>query len=208
VRGGEQIGVWTPLGVEEHAVGVMPKSAPDLGDEWKECRQTISRFDGILSDTRKYGFTLVTVLLTANALVTTANPVVDRTAASIVVMALLLVLYLIESYYNDLLVETASRAIALEGDHDHISGRLSTLATRQQVKILIQAVYVLFVIVAGAIAAASVVTASQSPWGGLIALVAAAFIVLGAMLVVHQASISGPAMRVVNVLVRRLGLNY
>ena len=186
----------------------MPKSSPDLGDEWKECRQTISRFDGILSDTRKYGFTLVTVLLTANALVTTANPVVDRTAASIVVMALLLVLYLIESYYNDLLVATASRAIALEGDHDHISGRLSSVASRQQVKILIQAVYVLFVIVAGGIAAVSVVTASRSPWGGLIALVVAAFIVLGAMLAVHQASMSGPAMRVVKVLIRRLGLNY
>jgi hypothetical protein len=185
----------------------MPKSAPDLGVEWQECRQTIARFDGILSDTRKYGFTLVTVLLTANALVTTSNPVVDRTAASIVVMALLLVLYLIESYYNDLLVATASRAIALEGNHDHISGQLSAVATRQQVKVLIQAVYVLFVVVAGGIAAVSVITAGRSPWGGLIGLVVAAFVVLGAMLVVHQSSISGPAMRAVMALVGRLGLN-
>lgn len=185
----------------------MPKSAPDLGVEWQECRQTISRFDGILSDTRKYGFTLVTGLLTANALVTTSNPVVDRTAASIVVMALLLVLYLLESYYNDLLVATASRAIALEGDHDHISGRLSVVARRQQVTVLVQAVYVLFVIVSGGVAGVSVVTASRSPWAGLVALIVAGVIVLGTMLVVHQSSISGPALRAFTALIGRVGLN-
>jgi fatty acid desaturase len=75
------------------------------------------------------------------------------------------------------------------------------------VKVLIQAVYVLFVVVAGGIAVVSVVTAGRSPWGGLIALVVAAFVVLGAMLVVHQSSISGPAMRAVMALVGRLGLN-
>jgi len=186
-----------------HAVAVMPSSAPDPGVEWQECRQTIARFDGILSDTRKYGFTLVTVLLTANALVTTSNPVVDRTAASIVVMALLLVLYLIESYYNDLLKATASRAIELEGDRDHISGRLSVVAKRPQVNVLISAVYVLFVVVAGGIAVVSVVSASQSSWEGLTALVVAALVVLGAMLGVHQCSMTNSAMRAVMALIGR-----
>ena len=42
-----------------------------LAEEWLECRVTIGRFDGYLADIRKYGFTLVTLLLTASALVTT-----------------------------------------------------------------------------------------------------------------------------------------
>ena len=75
-----------------HAVAVVAEE-PNPLHEWQECRLTIGRFDGYLADTRKYGFTLVTVLLTANALVTTANAAVDRPAASIVVMVLLLALF-------------------------------------------------------------------------------------------------------------------
>ena len=185
----------------------MPKSSPDLGVEWQECRQTMARFDGILSDTRKYGFTLVTVLLTANALVTTANPVVDRTAASIVVMALLLVLYLIESYYNALLRATASRAIALEGNHDHISGRLSVVASRPQVKFLVSAVYVLFVIVAGGIAFVADVTVTPVAVGGIVALFVFALIVLGAMVGVHESSMSASVIKAMRTLVGGLRAN-
>ena len=68
-------------------------------EEWKECRATIARFDGYLSDMRKYGFTLVTILLTANALVTTGNTPADRPAASIVVMALVFALFMLDNYY-------------------------------------------------------------------------------------------------------------
>jgi hypothetical protein len=172
----------------------MPKSAADLGVEWQECRQTISRFDGNLSDTRKYGFTLVTLLLTANALVTTRDPVVDRTAASIVIMALLLVLYLLESYYNDLLMATAKRAAELEGDHPKlITGLLIEVATRQQVKVLIQVVYGLFVAVAGGIALVAVFTAKPFALGGLVALLVAASSVAGAMVFAHQWSRFAPA---------------
>ena len=163
----------------------------------------MARFDGILSDTRKYGFTLVTVLLTANALVTTSNPVMDRTAASIVVMALLLVLYLIESYYNALLRATASRAIALEGNHDHITGRMSVVASRPQVKFLVSAVYVLFVVVAAGIAFVADLTVTPVAGWGLVALSVFALIVLGAMLGVHQSSLSAS---VINVMRTWVGL--
>src|SRR5215831_16151429 len=85
-------------------------------DDWKECRTTIGRLDGLLADTRKYGFTLVTVLLTANALVTPHDPIVDRIAASAAVMALIVVLYTIDRYYWILMGAGAQLAGQLEKD--------------------------------------------------------------------------------------------
>ena len=42
---------------------------PTGGDltEWKKCRATIGRLDGTIADLRKYGFSLVTVLITASS---------------------------------------------------------------------------------------------------------------------------------------------
>ena len=34
--------------------------------EWKECRSSIGRFDEAITSIRKYGFTLVTALLSAD----------------------------------------------------------------------------------------------------------------------------------------------
>jgi hypothetical protein len=156
-------------------------------DEWQESRVTVARFDGYLADTRKYGFTLVTLLLTANALITTGqNTAVDRPAASIVVMALLLALFMLDNYYWDLVRAAVQRATDLEkGAHAQLSSALTKAADRSHLTEVILAVYVVFVFVAVFIAVTGIWAAHPlAGWGYLLILVAAA-IELVAMLVVY-----------------------
>ena len=39
----------------------------NYNEEWKSCRETVSKFDSTLIDLRKYGFTIITSLLTAGS---------------------------------------------------------------------------------------------------------------------------------------------
>jgi hypothetical protein len=83
--------------------------------EWTECRSTIGRFDSILSDLRKFGFTLVTGLITAGALLGSSTPTLDeRAAAFAAIMFLVFALFLIDMYYDTLLVGAVERALDLE----------------------------------------------------------------------------------------------
>lgn len=149
-------------------------------DEWQECRLTIGRFDGFLADTRKYGFTLVTILLTANALVTSGDTAVDRPAASIVVMTLLFALFMLDNYYWDLLRGAVDRAKELEkkdgeGKSIQLSGVISTKVANSHATALILAVYALFVLVAAGIGLTAGAAAKPgTPWGQIILLVVAA----------------------------------
>jgi hypothetical protein len=153
---------------------------PEALDEWKECRATIARFDGILADTRKYGFTLVTVLLTANALVVSSNNTVDRPAASIIVMALLFALFMLDNYYWDLVRGAVGRAIELEKQNDEkvsikITGKISERVAQSHATVLILIVYSVFVLVAmGTGLTAGPGSTPATPWGQyLVVLVAA-----------------------------------
>lgn len=177
-----------------HAVSVMPAVAHELNDldEWKECRVTIARFDGFLADTRKYGFTLVTVLLTANALVVSSNNAVDRPAASIVVMALLFALFMLDNYYLDVVRGAVSRARELEKLNNErqvpkLTGAISVRVADSHATVLILAVYLVFVFVAmgtgltaglpaapAASSASSAPTAPAAPWGLFLVVVVAA----------------------------------
>lgn len=163
----------------------MAKPAIDDLQEWQECRQTIARFDGILADTRKYGFTLVTILLTANALVTSANPVIDRVAASTVVMALLLTLFLMDNYYWVLLRATVARADAIEATGTHISGVVGTVGRKAHASGLVLALYGLFVLIAGGIALVTVVTANPVAIWGVVVVIGFVVVELASMAAVH-----------------------
>lgn len=165
---------------------VMAKFEVGSTDEWQECRLTIARFDGFLADTRKYGFTLVTVLLTANALIAVGDTAVDRPAASIVVMALLLALFMLDSYYWDLLRAAVERAITMEVSRIHISGVISTKARSSHATGLILAVYSLFVLVAAGIGVTAWFAAKpKEPWG-IVVLALAVPLELAAMYVVYE----------------------
>ncbi|MBV8528912.1 MAG: hypothetical protein JOZ75_11390 [Candidatus Dormibacteraeota bacterium] len=128
--------------------------------EWSESRATLGRMDGIVADLRKYGFTLVTVLLTATALITPADPVTDRVASSAVVMALILVLFLMDRYWWGLLREAAARASELEKELGGIviTQRLGAVATRISNTKAASAVYAVFVLVAFFVALPTVVS--------------------------------------------------
>ncbi len=148
---------------------MSPGSKIDLVIEWQECRATIGRIDQYLVDTRKYGFTLVTVLLTASALVAPGNPVVDRIAASAVVMVLLLTLFLIDLYWWILLRAAAGRATQLEQDSsgEHVpmvSGVLAERAKAAHSTWLGFVIYILFVGIAAALPIVTLALAQPSLW--------------------------------------------
>jgi len=149
-------------------------------DDWKECRTTIGRLDGLLADTRKYGFTLVTVLLTANALVTPHDPIVDRIAASAAVMALIVVLYTIDRYYWILMGAGAQLAGQLEKDLQlRTTTWLRAAAVRTGANPAIASIYYGFVLVAAGVAAVVVWPSGRADaiaW--LVGLTAAALLLL------------------------------
>jgi hypothetical protein len=178
-----------------HAVAVMATELePNTLNEWQECRTTIARFDGFLADTRKCGFTLVTVLLTANALVVDKNTAVDRPAASIVIMALLFALFMLDNYYWDLVRGAVSRARELETPPNgieipKITGAISTRVADSHATALILAVYVLFVLVAAGIGlTAGLATSPTAPWGLVLVLAVGAgeLVAMGIIFLVVQ----------------------
>lgn len=94
-----------------------PAQAPDdpRVQEWSECRTTIGRLDTILEDLRKYGFSLVTGLLTASAFFGfTTTPVEARAAAFVAIMILVAALFSVDTYYAILLSGAVERALDLE----------------------------------------------------------------------------------------------
>lgn len=84
--------------------------------EWQECRKTIGRLDTTIADLRKYGFSLVTLLITASGFLGEQKPSVEhRGAASVAIMILIAVLFAIDRYYTLLLNGAVERALDLEG---------------------------------------------------------------------------------------------
>ncbi len=159
---------------------------PNPLHEWQECRLTIGRFDGYLADTRKYGFTLVTVLLTANALVTPSNAAVDRPAVSIVVMVLLLALFMIDNYYWVMLRAAVNRAKDLEVKHERITWKLSEQAKNSHATDLVLVFYGLFVAIAALIPLVALLSRKPIEVGGLLAVIAAVLVEAAAMFVVYN----------------------
>ncbi len=88
-------------------------------DEWKECRSSIDRFDKLIADVRKYGFTLITGLLTAGAFAfakldgAALTPAV-RVGASVVLMTLVFGLFTVDRYLRMFSRAAVTRARQLE----------------------------------------------------------------------------------------------
>jgi hypothetical protein len=170
--------------------------------EWLECRVTVGRFDGYLADIRKYGFTLVTVLLTANALVTPANSAVDRPAAAIVILLLLLALFMIDNYYWVMLRAAVKRAAVLEGASNRISGVLRTQAHNSWATEVVLAFYGLFVLITALIPVVALLTTKPVEFGGIavmvVALVAEVIAMVAVYLLVERPT-TAPSKAMINV---------
>lgn len=84
-------------------------------EEWKTCREAINRFDDILIDLRKFGFSFLTGLTTAGSFLGFASPEQNLQIGVIVVtMILVMVLYWLDLYYQNLLYGAMFRGRFLE----------------------------------------------------------------------------------------------
>ena len=87
-------------------------------EEWKECRQSIDRFDKIIVDLRKYGFSLVTGLLTAVSFlfigIHDLSPI-GKVGISVLMMLLIYALFIVDRYHEVFLRCAAKRAEIIEG---------------------------------------------------------------------------------------------
>jgi hypothetical protein len=164
---------------------VMTKSEVELSNEWQEARYTVGRFDGYLADVRKYGFTLVTALLTASALITPPNTEVDRPAAAIVILLLLLALFMIDMYYYVMLQAAVGRATELEGSPERITGVLTAQARASFATEVNLAFYGLFVIVTTLIPIVALVTSGKAPAAGITVMVVALIVEAAAMTMIY-----------------------
>lgn len=82
-------------------------------DEMQECRVTVGRMDTLLQDLRKFGFSLVTGLLTASGIVGGIAGNRDLLPpAAVVVMVLVLALFGVDTFYQVVLSGAARRRSA------------------------------------------------------------------------------------------------
>jgi hypothetical protein len=87
----------------------------NYNEEWKSCRETVSKFDSTLIDLRKYGFTIITSLLTAGSFLGFSSPTASlQVGVIIVTMTLIVILYWMDIYYQNLLVGSILRTNFLE----------------------------------------------------------------------------------------------
>jgi|SRR5579884_1324725 len=94
----------------------MPNDSDPRLDEWKECRSTIDHFDKIIVDVRKYGFSLITGILTASSIIFTKThlPPSGQSIVSILAMALIYALFRIDRYHEVFLNAAVNKSIELE----------------------------------------------------------------------------------------------
>jgi hypothetical protein len=112
------------------------KNAPQSEDydaEWKSCLESTTKFDSHLVDLRKYGFSLLTGLTAGSSFLGFASPSqILQIGVIIVTMILVVVLYWVDVYYQNLLYGSVLRSRFLElfklnrGLSNYISGLAGT----------------------------------------------------------------------------------
>jgi hypothetical protein len=90
-----------------------------LLEEWKECRSTIARFDQVIVDVRKYGFSIITGLLTADTFLFVKIPGLsswEKAGVSLVMTVLIFALFTVDRCYEILLRGAVQRAEEIENE--------------------------------------------------------------------------------------------
>lgn len=88
-----------------------------LFEEWKECRKAIEHYGKFCGDLRKYGFTIITGLLSANAYLFIRVPELmpwEKCAISSIMCLLIIGLFMSDRYYLTLIRGSVHRAIIIE----------------------------------------------------------------------------------------------
>lgn len=135
-----------------------------LSTEWKETRLSIDRFDKISVDIRKFGFSLITSLITVSGIafeITYSISVYPLLVASAAIMVLISGLFLIDRYNEVLLLAAVLRSRQLEiASHElfdnHMNNKiylslslttfLETKIQKTHARMFLFGVYILFII--------------------------------------------------------------
>ena len=148
--------------------------------EWKQCQESLARFDKINIDTRKYGFSLITLLLGANGFLLANSELSNVTIIGIYLALLVLIaaLFRIDRTHEIFLRATVIRAIKLEKELGlGLSIAISHWSTQLKPGTWGVWLYTLFCVAACVLTAGAIIGDLSSfkhnwPW------VAAAFIIL------------------------------
>lgn len=115
---------------------LRPIDAAPVLDEWKECRATIGRFDGLLVDLRKTGFSFVTAIASGATFFFAVDkssqvPESGKFAVFTIIMVLTLTLYVVDRVHQIMQQEAVDLACRLEASLDlTITGLLGSNYTR------------------------------------------------------------------------------
>jgi hypothetical protein len=98
---------------------IQVAAVDDHKDEWKECRATIGRFDTILVDLRKVGFSFVTAIVSGATFFFVQDPTKHvsesaKFATFSFILVLVLVLYVVDRIHQVWLQDAVTRAQTLE----------------------------------------------------------------------------------------------
>jgi hypothetical protein len=87
----------------------------NYSEEWVKAREATDKFDGNLFDLRKYGFSLITGLITAGSFLGFSTPTqLIQVGVIIVTMGLIIILYWLDIYHQSLLYGAVFRTHFLE----------------------------------------------------------------------------------------------
>ena len=97
----------------------MGESSPGQGfllEEWKEATRSVGRFDEYLLNLRRYGFTLATILIGADAYLSITQEVFawGKAGAAAAIMLLIFALFLLDHHVKTLQSVALHRATELE----------------------------------------------------------------------------------------------
>lgn len=162
-----------------------------LLEAWKEARKSVGRFDEYLLNLRRYGFTLATILIGADAYLSMTEGVspLAKAGAAAAVMLLIFALFLLDQHVKALQRTALSLATNLErqlgmgaqsagegstdGAHKSLSELQQEVANSRQVTHGGTPIYFLFLIVTGGLGSVAVLTTKNvgapDKWGSLVA---------------------------------------
>ncbi len=178
---------------------VSPSASQEiLLEEWKEARRSVGRFDEYLLNLRRYGFTLSTILIGADAYLsmTVTESLGAKAGAAVVVMLLIFALFLLDHHVKTLQSIALYRAAELEkllGLVPESTGEGSADVARQSLSGLRQSaahswqmthggtpIYFLFLAVTGGLGSIVVtIDLEKSFWSPLIAVALVCIVLCG-----------------------------
>ena len=146
---------------ESQPMANQPPKNDFLLEEWKDARLSVRRFDEHLLNLRRYGFTLATILLGADAYISMSLDVstLAKAGAAVAVMMLIFTLFLLDKHIQTLQEAALNRAAEIENQLGLGLCKIRQSATHKwQVTHSGTPTYILFLLVTGGLGSISVIS--------------------------------------------------